>query len=247
MEWPIQEIARAAGTTSRTLRYYGEIGLFEPSRVGQNGYRYYDERALLRLQRILLLRRLGLGIAEVKSVLAGELGEVAALGIHLELLELERERLDQLISTIDTTLRKLKGGEQLMLDEVFDGFDHPRHRDEVVERWGGEAWRRADRWWSSLSDEEKQQHQQTPVEIAADFAAALRAGEAPASEDVQAIADRHVQWLSGAVTPSKGYLLGLGEMYVTDPRFAAKYEKHGEGTAAFVRAAVAVYAERNFV
>ena len=48
MEWPIQEIARAAGTTSRTLRYYGEIGLFEPSRVGQNGYRYYDERALLR-------------------------------------------------------------------------------------------------------------------------------------------------------------------------------------------------------
>ena len=167
--------------------------------------------------------------------------------VHLELLELERERLDQLISTIDTTLRKLKGGEQLMLDEVFDGFDHPRHRDEVVERWGGEAWHRADRWWSSLSDEEKQQHQQTPVEIAADFAAALRAGEAPASEDVQAIADRHVQWLSGAVTPSKGYLLGLGEMYVTDPRFAAKYEKHGEGTAAFVREAVAVYAERNFV
>ena len=64
---------------------------------------------------------------------------------------------------------------------------------------------------------------------------------------MQAIADRHVQWLSGAVTPSKGYLLGLGEMYVTDPRFAAKYEKHGEGTAAFVREAVAVYAERNFV
>ena len=56
-----------------------------------------------------------------------------------------------------------------------------------------------------------------------------------------------MQWLSGAVTPSKGYLLGLGEMYVTDPRFAANYEKHGEGTAVFVREAMAVYAERNFV
>jgi DNA-binding transcriptional MerR regulator len=246
MEWSIQEIARAAGTTSRTLRYYGEIGLLAPSRVGQNGYRFYDERALLRLQRILLLRELGLGIAEVKSVLAGEQGEVAALGIHLELLELERDRLDQLISTVGTTLRKLKGGEQLMPDEIFEGFDHARYRDEVVVRWGEDVWQRGDRWWSSLSDEEKQLHQQTQVEIAFDFAAALQAGEAADSEEVQAIADRHVQWLSGAVTPSREYLLGLGEMYVTDPRFAASYEKYGEGTAAFVREAMAVYADRNF-
>ena len=60
-EWSIQQIAKLAGTTSRTLRHYDEIGLLKPSRVGSNGYRYYDGAALLQLQRILLLRELGLG------------------------------------------------------------------------------------------------------------------------------------------------------------------------------------------
>ncbi|MGI5055026.1 MerR family transcriptional regulator, partial [Streptomyces sp. JAC18] len=54
MEWSIQEIARRAGTTGRTLRHYGDVGLLEPSRKGANGYRYYDQEALVRLQRILL-------------------------------------------------------------------------------------------------------------------------------------------------------------------------------------------------
>ncbi|MET0954451.1 MAG: MerR family transcriptional regulator, partial [Cryobacterium sp.] len=62
MDHSIQDIARLAGTTSRTLRHYGAEGLLPPSRIGQNGYRYYDERALVRLQRILLLRELGLGL-----------------------------------------------------------------------------------------------------------------------------------------------------------------------------------------
>ncbi|GAA3200026.1 hypothetical protein GCM10020255_104150 [Rhodococcus baikonurensis] len=61
-EWSIQELAKSAGTTSRTLRHYGDLGLLEPSRIGANGYRFYDEDALVRLQRILLLRELGLGL-----------------------------------------------------------------------------------------------------------------------------------------------------------------------------------------
>jgi len=46
VEWSIQDIARAAGTTSRTLRHYGQLGLLAPSRTGSNGYRYYDQDAL---------------------------------------------------------------------------------------------------------------------------------------------------------------------------------------------------------
>jgi DNA-binding transcriptional MerR regulator len=61
-DWSIQDVARMAGTTSRTLRHYDDIGLLKPSRVGSNGYRHYDAAALLQLQRILLLRGLGLGL-----------------------------------------------------------------------------------------------------------------------------------------------------------------------------------------
>lgn len=91
MEWSIQDIARAAGTTSRTLRHYGQLGLLAPSRTGSNGYRYYDQDALVRLQRILLLRELGLSLPAIAEVLSGQQDTTAALSNHLRLLEAERE------------------------------------------------------------------------------------------------------------------------------------------------------------
>jgi DNA-binding transcriptional MerR regulator len=244
-EWSIQELARAAGTTSRTLRHYGEVGVLAPSRVGPNGYRFYDDRSLVRLQRILLLRELGLAIPEIARILAGEADEAAALGVHLELLELERERLARQIASVKTTIRKVRGGRQFMPEEMFEGFDHTQYRKEVIERWGEDAYARGDRWWRSQSDDDKQRFQRTQVEIAADYGVAQEAGKPVESDDVQAITRRHVDWLSQVATPSKSYLLGLGELYVNDPRFAANYDKHGAGTAAYVRDALTVYAERN--
>ena len=72
MEWSVQQIARNAGTTSRTLRHYDDIGLLKPSRTGDNGYRFYDQASLVRLQRILLLRDLGLGLPAIAEVLDHE-------------------------------------------------------------------------------------------------------------------------------------------------------------------------------
>ena len=46
----VKEVSRIAGVTPRTLRYYDKIGLLKPSRIADNGYRYYDDRALQRLQ-----------------------------------------------------------------------------------------------------------------------------------------------------------------------------------------------------
>ncbi|MDT7803915.1 MAG: hypothetical protein QOI78_7348 [Actinomycetota bacterium] len=241
MEWSIQDIARSAGTTSRTLRHYGAVGLLEPSRIGGNGYRYYDEQALVRLQRILLLRELGLGLPAIAEVLDGQRDSAAALDTHLDLLEQERRRIERQIASVRTTLRKLKGGERLMAEEVFDGFDHTQYQDEVTRRWGASAYETGDRWWSSLSAEEKKAHQQEQVDIAAAFGAAREAGHAPDSSEVQAITRRLHEWLRPAVSSvSAGYFAGLGRLYVDDPRYGF------EGAAAeFVRDAMKIYAERN--
>ncbi|SDX28224.1 DNA-binding transcriptional regulator, MerR family [Amycolatopsis xylanica] len=245
-EWSIQDIARSAGTTSRTLRHYGDIGLLEPSRLGSNGYRYYDQEALIRLQRILLLRELGLGLPAIAEVLEGEQNTAAALRAHLEWLEDERRRLGRQIESVKTTLRKTEGGEQLMADEMFDGFDHTKHEKEVTERWGAEAYRKGDQWWKSLTAEEKKAHQQLQVEIAADFGQAKLDGLAIDSAEVQVIAGRLHDWLRGPVgTVSKEYFAGLGQLYVDDPRYGQYDEKQGPGTAEFMRDAMKVYAERN--
>ena len=245
MDWSIQDIARLAGTTSRTLRHYGELGLLSPSRIGSNGYRYYDADALARLQRILLLRELGLGLPAIGDVMAGQERDAEALLTHLHWLQQEKQRLDRQIRAVETTIRKTEGGEQLMAAEVFEGFDHTRYEQEVTERWGRDAYQRGDRWWRSLSDAERQAFGQQQLDIAADFGRAHNAGEAVDSEGVQAITQRLYDWLSvTGNTVTKEYFVGLGEMYVADPRFTANYDVHGVGTAAFIRDAMKVYAGR---
>ncbi|TAM71111.1 MAG: MerR family transcriptional regulator [Microbacteriaceae bacterium] len=258
-DWSIQEIARLAGTTSRTLRHYGDVGLLSPSRIGSNGYRYYDRSALVRLQRILLLRDLGLGLPAVAGVLANETDTPHALRGHLEWLRAEQGRLARQIASVEVTIADLegppdgrhdgkhdgKGGERPMAHDMLDGFDHTQYRDEVEQRWGADAYAKSDAWWRSKTDAEKKRFQQAHVDIARDYATARAAGRDVASEEVQAIVRRHVDWLNlsapvtgGPITRQR--LLGYGDMYVSDPRFAANYG--GIEGAEYVRAAIAVYA-----
>lgn len=246
MDWSIQEVARLAGTTSRTLRHYGDVGLLAPSRVGSNGYRYYDGLALARLQRVLMLRDLGLGIPAIAEVLEGQRDDAEALAGHLRWLQEEKGRLDRQIASVETTIRKLKGGEQLMAEEMLNGFDHTQYKEEVEQLWGEQSYREGNRWWSSMSKAEQAEWMQQQKQLAADWQAAAAAGEDPAGDAGQALAHRHAEWLGGirGVPPvSREYLSGLGDMYVADERFAANYG--GVEGANFVRDALRVYAQKH--
>jgi len=156
MELSIQQTARIAGTTSRTLRYYDEIGLVPPSRIGSNGYRYYDDNALMRLQRVLLLRELALGLDQISEVLAREVEESAALTTHLSLLRQEQDRLTRQIAAVEHTIQSIIGKEELMAETMFDGFDHSQYKDEVEARWGKDARAESDSWWNLKSEHEQQ-------------------------------------------------------------------------------------------
>ena len=251
MDWSIQEVARLAGTTSRTLRHYDDVGLVPPSRIGSNGYRYYDADALVRLQRVLLLRELGLGIPAIAEVLEGHQDDVHALSTHRDLLRQEQQRLARQLASVEATISTLEGGEQPMAENMFDGFDHTQYKEEVEERWGKDAYAKSDSWWRSMSAEEKKAWQQRVADLGADWIAAAQAGTDPESDEAQALAQRHFDWLAGipgtpgggSTGPSYEYVTGLGEMYVADDRFAANYG--GTAGAEFVRDALRVYADRN--
>lgn len=243
MEWSIQQIARLSGTTSRTLRHYDEQGLLPPTRIGANGYRYYDEAALVRLQRILLLRQLGLGLPAIAELLDGQTDDVAALTTHRALLEQERDRVERLIATVTTTIERLEGGQELMAEEVFDGFDHTQYREEVEQRWGADAYARSDRWWRGLGSAGQAAFREEAGAITTALAAAHAAGASPDAPEVQALMARHYAWVRagwGGKAPSAEAFVGLGEMYVADPRFAQHYG--GAEGAAFVRDAMRAYA-----
>lgn len=245
-EWPIQRIARLAGTTSRALRHYDDIGLLAPSRIGANGYRYYDSERLVRLQRILLLRDLGLGLPAIARVLDDQADAPRALAGHLAWLRDEQQRLARQIASVESTIGALEQGEEIMAEDMLDGFDHTQYKEEVVERWGADAYAKGDTWWRSKSDAEKKAYQKQHTDIARDYAAAHVAGLDATSAEVQAIVARHVDWLNLAAAVTGGpitadRLRGYGDMYVADDRFAANYG--GQEGAEFVRAAFHFYAD----
>lgn len=249
MDWSIQEIARLSGTTSRTLRHYDEIGLLAPTRVGANGYRYYDGAALVRLQRILLLRTLGMGLPAIAEVLTHDAKPLAALEHHLHWLRLEQDRLARQIASVEDTISRLEGEEELMAEKMFSGFEHTVHQKEVEERWGQQSYAEGDAWWRAKSDDGKAAFVTQAADLGADWTAAAATGIAAESTEAQVLAARHVAWLAQAPGGrdsdgklSKDYVAGLGDMYVADPRFGRNYG--GQAGAEFVRDALRVYADR---
>jgi MerR family transcriptional regulator, thiopeptide resistance regulator len=249
VDWSIQEVARLAGTTSRTLRHYDDIGLLHPSRIAPNGYRHYDDAALVRLQRILLLRELGLGLEQIGEVLGRETSEVEALSVHLAWLQQEQQRLSRQIASVSRTITTLKAEEPLMAENMFEGFDHTQYKEEVVQRWGTDAYARSDAWWRSMNADEKAAWQAKVSQLSAEWTEAAARGIPVDSAEAQALASRHVEWLRTVPgTPAgdggdlKAYVTGLGDMYVADPRFGKNYG--GVAGAEFVRDALRAYAAR---
>jgi DNA-binding transcriptional MerR regulator len=242
VEYSIQDVARATGITSRTLRHYDQIGLL-PADRGRNGYRTYSESDLVRLQRILLLREAGLALPAIASVLQGQADDAAALRRHLHDLRHEANRLARQIASVQQTIDRIETKEPLMAERMFDGFDNSQYREEVEQRWGRQAWESGDTWWRGLSDQDKAGFTQKHLDIAADWQTAREAGLPIDSPQVQQIAARHAEWIAigwQGKRPDAEALTGLAEMYIADERFAANYG--GVEGAQYVRDGLITYA-----
>jgi len=238
-----------SGVTSRTLRHYDEIGLLPPAGVRSNGYRYYEQNDLLRLQQILLLRELGLSLVEIASILDRQLDRLQALQSHYQRLLTERDRLDRVVRTVARTIDELeaqRGADQMAEisrpENLFEGFDPARYEAEARERWP-EQWEQSQRFVESLSAEDtaRMQREQTAAMIR--MAEFMTAGTPVVHPAVQAEIDAGYQLIRRMWTPSAEAFTNLGQMYVDDPRFTATYDAIAVGLAEYYRDAMAVYAE----
>lgn len=85
MEYTIQKLAQLAGISTRTLRYYDQIGLLCPARTNASGYRIYGTKEVDVLQQILFYKEMGLELAQIKEAIHdADFDSLAALHSHLE-------------------------------------------------------------------------------------------------------------------------------------------------------------------
>ena len=123
MEYTIRELADLSGVTTRTLRWYDQIGLLKPGWVAENGYRYYGPAQVDRLQDILYYRALGVELAQIKACLDDpSFDRLAALRGHLTALEQEQARLEALIRSVRKTISAQERKELMNDQEKFEAL-----------------------------------------------------------------------------------------------------------------------------
>jgi DNA-binding transcriptional MerR regulator len=243
----VKQLSRLAGVTPRTLHHYDAIGLLKPSRLGENGYRYYGEEALLRLQQILFYKELDLPLEDIRQIVGRrDFDVLSALQGHREALQKQSARLNRLIQTVDRTILYLKGEHSMSEKGLFEGFseeEQEKYALEAEQIYDPETVRESNRRWKSYSAAKKEAILAEGKAIYLDMIAAMPKGVN--SPEVQAIVERWRQHMDYFWTPDLDQLPGLAEGYNDDPRFKANFDKMHPGLADFMRAAVKVYVSKN--
>ena len=249
MEYTVQELAKLAGVSTRTLRYYDEIDILKPARFNSSGYRIYGQKEVDKLQQIMFYRELGVSLSQIKEIITHpNFDVIQALKRHREELLEKRQQIDLLISNVEKTIAE-KEGKIVMTDkEKFEGFkkklveeNEKKYGKEVREKYGEDALEKANQKVLSMSQEQYEELERLTKEVLNTLDAAFKTGD-PAGELAQKAADLHRQWLSFYWDDySKEAHAGLAQMYVDDPRFRAYYDRKQPGTAEFFRDAILIY------
>lgn len=245
MKFSVGETAKLTGISVRTLHYYDEIGLLSPSIVSENGYRYYDNSALLRLQQILFYRELDFTLKDITKMMnVPDYKKEEALKQQRELLKLKRNRLDKLICLLDANIK----GENTMSFKEFDmsAIEEAKNKyaDEVKSRWGNtDAYAQSKERTDKYTKQDWENALNKSNEIFKRFAEHVN--ESPDSKDVQDLVEEWRTFITESYYDcTKEILASLGQMYVSDERFMNNINKFGNGTAEFMSQAIGIYCEK---
>jgi DNA-binding transcriptional MerR regulator len=245
----VKQLSKMAGVTPRTLHHYDDIGLLKPSRVGDNGYRYYGEEALLKLQQILYYRELDFPLDDIKKIIGRRDFDVLdALQSHKDALQKQAARLNRLLATVDNTIQHIKGEKIMSQKGLFEGFseeEQEKYAQEAEQMYDPETVRASNKKWKAYSEAKKEAILAEGKSIYFDLAAAMSKGAA--SKEVQAVIARWHKHMQYFWSPNDEQLLGLADLYNNDPRFRENYEKVAPDLSEFMREAVKVYVKKRMM
>lgn len=249
MEYTVQKLAHLAGISTRTLRYYDEIGLLKPARTNSSGYRIYGSTEVDQLQQILFYRELGVNLDSIKEIMTSPTFDGSqALRDHREKLLEKRAQLDALINNVDKSIKQTERKISMTDKEKFEGFkqklvddNEKKYGKEIREKYGDDAVNNSNAKVKGMTNEQYEEIQKLEQQLFINLKTAMDTGD-PAGELAQKAADLHKQWLCFYWDQySKEAHAGLAEMYVADERFTAYYDKVQLGATEFLRDAIVIY------
>ena len=248
MPYTIKKLAILSGVSTRALRFYDEIGLLKPAYYGDNQYRYYEEEQLLLLQQILFFRELGFPLTEIQQIISShDFDKIEALNTHKSILQSSLERTETLIKTIDKTISHLRGKLIMRDAEMYDGFDpikQQEHEKYLLDS-GVITQQQIDDSWGKVRDWKKpnwEQFKKKGEQLNQALANALKKHLKPEDVEVQALVQRHYDWVNVFWTPTHESYTGLAQMYLDHPDYREFYNKYHPNLVEYLVEAMRVYA-----
>ncbi|MDR2933416.1 MAG: MerR family transcriptional regulator [Oscillospiraceae bacterium] len=250
MEYTVQKLARLAGVSGRTLRYYHTIGLLTPARISESGYRIYGEKEVDLLQQILFYREMGLELSQIRAILyAPDYDPQKMLESHLDALVERRAHLDVLIGSVQQTIRHIKGEIKMSHQDKFSAFkkglideNERLYGDEIRKKYGDDAVDRSNRKLMQSSESDLDGAQRLADEIREKLGKAFKLGD-PASSLAMEVCALHKKWLMfywDDYSPEAHK--SLAQTYVDDARFTQYYDQIAPGCARFLKEIIDLYA-----
>ena len=241
--YTVKQLSTLAGVSVRTLHYYDQIGLLSPVRIEHNGYRQYDDAAVLRLQQILFYRELDFKLRDIKELLdASDFEQLSALACHWDALCARLARTERLIKTVEDTIAHLKGEKEMSKKALFQAFSEEQQEEyakQAEQQYDPATVRESNRKWKSYSAEKKQAILDEGNQVYVDMIAAIQKGAH--SPEAQACVERWRSHMDYFWTPNLDQLLGLATMYGQSPDFKKNFDAMHPDLADFMREAVTVY------
>lgn len=239
----IGEVAGEVGVSVRTLHHWDALGVVSPTERTSGGYRAYLPSDVARARRALLLRDLGVPLADVATLLtAGAEDRRAELVRRRDGLTARIERLQEVAADVESMLAADEQGVLLDAEEARDVFGpgwDPTWSADARERWGDTA------QWAEYAERSAGRDAQdwravvaATSEVLEEMARARTDGVGPTDERAIALAERHREAMGAFfhVTPSMHVL--MARMYVEEPGWSASFEQIQEGLTAWLRDAV---------
>lgn len=246
-KYSVKQVSKLAGVSVRTLHHYDKIGLLKPSERAESKYRYYYRNDLLKLQQILFYKELGFQLSQIQDILSeDDFDLMKALEFQRKELLKKADGLKQLIQTLDKTIVELKTGKEMKEEELYAGFpkeEIQNIRNEVKQKWGAEELLTTEARLKKLNKTEWATIMQQGEDVGKELSKLLHLEAS--DKRIQQIVKNHYTWVSNFYeVPEERYLV-LSELYVSDERFTAYYDKYGNGTAALLSQGMKIFAEEN--
>lgn len=243
MSYTVQEVAKLSGVTIKTLYHYQKIGLLMPERIAENGYRYYGDKEVKRLQQILFYRELEFSLENIKKALDNEPDRLHCLREQYSLLKAKEQRLAQILRTLEKTIRHEEEGVPMSKENMFNGLNAKEWEEAIA---GQNEYLQKNYDFaidtSNIDAEAMNRKAKEAAEFMAFMATSLKNGVSVNDKSVFDAIEKHIQFMQQDMDIDANGFAAQARFFMTDDFHRKMMEDQQTGLSYYICCAAESYA-----